>query len=91
MKVLIGSMLVTALCSVSGAALARCESMNVIVRNQVWDIRGLDAFCAEFEALKAEVRTLSKKLAASERENEALRAALDAPERPPAAIAPVRR
>lgn len=78
MKAIVRSILITAaLWSVTGAANATCQLMTVEVRNQLYDIRGLDAFCAEFEKLKGDVQTLMQKLAALQRENDALRAALE--------------
>ena len=80
---------IVSLWSAPGAALTQCQQLNVIVRNQVWEIRGLNAFCSEFEQLKSEVQTLKRNLAASQRENDVLRARLDArilagPEKKPA-------
>jgi len=60
----------------SGVAQAVCENMNVIVRNQVYSIRGLEAFCTEFNKMKADLAGMRSELSIAKRENAMLRARL---------------
>ena len=62
----------------AGAAQAQCENMRVIVRNSVYAINGLEAFCTEFNKLKADVAGMRSALNAARRENDRLRADLAA-------------
>jgi hypothetical protein len=71
---LIGVVLVV----LSGAARAQCESMRVIVRNSVYSIHGLDAFCTEFNKMKADLAGMRSELSIARRDNAMLRARLEA-------------
>lgn len=62
-----------ALLVLSGAASARCEDMVVIVRNSIYQINGLDAFCKEFNQMKADVASMKSALSAARQENAMLR------------------
>jgi hypothetical protein len=57
----------------SGLAQAACEGMNVIVRNSVYSIRGLEAFCTEFNKMKADLADMRSELTIAKRENAMLR------------------
>jgi hypothetical protein len=62
--------------ALSGAAQAQCENLSVIVRNSVYPIHGLDAFCTEFNKMKADLAHLRAGLSLAHRENRLLRARL---------------
>lgn len=66
------------LLALSGAAQAQCENLRVIVRNSVYPINGLDAFCTEFNKMKADLAGMRSELAIARGENELLRARLAA-------------
>ena len=67
-----------ALLTLAGTAQAQCENMRVIVRNSVYAINGLEAFCTEFNKLKADVAGMRSALDAAREENDRLRARLAA-------------
>jgi hypothetical protein len=67
-----------ALVVLSGTAQAQCENMRVIVRNSVYSIVGLDAFCTEFNKMKADIAGMRSELSMAHRENAMLRARLEA-------------
>jgi hypothetical protein len=54
-------------------ASAECENMVVIVRNSVYPINGLDAFCKEFNQMKAQLASMKSALSAAHEENAMLR------------------
>lgn len=60
----------------SGLARAACEDMSVIVRNSVYSIRGLEAFCSEFNKMKADLAGMRSALTLAKRDNAMLRARL---------------
>lgn len=60
----------------SGAAQAQCENMRVIVRNSVYPIIGLDAFCSDFNKMKADLANMRSELTIARQENVQLRARL---------------
>jgi hypothetical protein len=62
----------------SATAQAQCENMRVIVRNSVYAIVGLDAFCTEFNKMKADLAGMKSELSIAQRENAMLRARLAA-------------
>ncbi len=72
------SLLGIALMVLSGAAQAQCENMRVIVRNSVYSIVGLDAFCTEFNKMKADLAGMRSELSIAQRENALLRARFEA-------------
>jgi hypothetical protein len=57
----------------SGVAQAQCEGMVVIVRNSVYSINGLDAFCQEFNQMKTDLASLKSALSSARQENAMLR------------------
>jgi hypothetical protein len=57
-------------------AQAACEGMSVIVRNSVYSIRGLEAFCTEFNKMKADLADMRSELTIAKSENAMLRARL---------------
>ena len=65
-----------ALLLLSAAASAQCENMVVVVRNSVYPINGLDAFCKEFNQMKADLASMKSALAAARQENAMLREGL---------------
>ncbi|NIP47624.1 MAG: hypothetical protein GWN21_15905 [Gammaproteobacteria bacterium] len=67
-----------ALLAAAGAASAECEGMRVIVRNAVYPIHGLDAFCKEFREMKAVLADMRSALSEARQENRMLRARLSA-------------
>ena len=67
-----------ALLVLSGTVQAQCENLRIIVRNSVWPIIGLDAFCTEFNKMKADLAGMRSELATAREENTALRARLAA-------------
>jgi len=62
----------------SATAGAQCENMRVIVRNSVYPIHGLDAFCTEFNKMKADIADMRSELSIARRENAMLKARLEA-------------
>lgn len=62
----------------SGAAQAQCENLRVIVRNSVYAIHGLDAFCTEFNQMKADLAGMRSELSIARQENAMLKARLEA-------------
>ena len=60
----------------SGVAQAQCENMRVIVRNSVYPIIGLDAFCSDFNKVKADLANMRSELSIARQENAQLRAQL---------------
>ena len=62
-----------ALLLLSAEASAECENMVVIVRNSVYPITGLDAFCKEFNQMKADLASMKSALSAARQENAMLR------------------
>lgn len=85
-SIVAGSMLV----ALSTAAEAQCENMRVIVRNSVYPIVGLEAFCTEFNKLKADLAGMRSELATARARNRALEARLAAGEGASRSEAPVR-
>ena len=78
------------LLALAGAAQAQCENMRVIVRNSVYPINGLEAFCTEFNKMKADLAGMRGELTIVREENDLLKARLaaasgqgPAPPRPP--------
>ena len=71
------SIIAGALIVLSGAARAQCEDMVVVVRNSVYQINGLDAFCKEFNQMKADLASMKSALAAAREENAALESRLN--------------
>ena len=67
-----------ALLAVTSQAAAQCENMRVIVRNSIWEIQGLDAFCAEFNKMKAELADMKRALSDARARNAMLEARLAA-------------
>lgn len=70
------SLLGVVLLALSGAAQAQCENMRVIVRNSVYAIQGLGAFCSEFNKMKADLADMRSELSLARRENRMLGARL---------------
>lgn len=66
----------TVLLALSGAAQAQCEDMVVIVRNSIYQINGLDAFCKEFNKMKADLASMKSALSSARQENAMLRGRL---------------
>ena len=64
--------------ALSGAAQAQCENLRVIVRNSVYPINGLEAFCTEFNKIKADLAGMRSELTIARDENDLLRARLAA-------------
>jgi hypothetical protein len=62
----------------SGAVQAQCESLRVIVRNSVYAIHGLDAFCTDFNKMKADLAGMRSELTIAREENDLLKARLAA-------------
>jgi len=62
----------------SGAAQAQCENLRVIVRNSVYPINGLEAFCTEFNKMKADLAGMRSELTLAREENDLLNARLAA-------------
>jgi hypothetical protein len=75
-RLIFGSIAV-ALLLLSGAAQAQCEDMVVIVRNSIYQINGLDAFCKEFNKMKADLASMKSALSNARQENAMLRGRLD--------------
>lgn len=61
----------------SGTVQAQCDNLRVIVRNSVYSIHGLDAFCTEFNRMKAELADMRSELSLAKREGRMLRAQLE--------------
>ena len=83
MKQLLASILTAAaLAGLAGQAAAQtrspCENMRVIVRNGVYAIQGLEAFCGEFEKLRSELASMKKALSQARTRNDLLEARLAA-------------
>jgi hypothetical protein len=70
---LIGTVLIV----LSGIAQAQCENMRVIVRYSVYPIHGLDAFCQEFNKMKADIASMKSALSDARQENAMLRGQLE--------------
>ena len=66
------------LLALSGVAQAQCENLRVIVRNSVYPINGLEAFCTEFNKMKADLAGMRGELTIVRDENDLLRARLAA-------------
>lgn len=64
------------LLALSGAAQAQCENLRVIVRNSVYPINGLEAFCTEFNKMKADLAGMRSELTIARYENDLLKARL---------------
>ena len=60
----------------SGFAQAACEDMRVIVRNSVYPILGLEAFCTEFNKMKADLTGMRSELTIAKSENAMFKARL---------------
>ena len=60
----------------SGMAQAQCEGLRVIVRNSVYPIIGLDAFCSDFNKVKADLADMRSELSIARQENAQLRTRL---------------
>ena len=58
----------------TGAAQAQCENMRVIVRNSVFPITGLEAFCTEFNKMKSDLAGMRSELSIAKQENAMLKA-----------------
>lgn len=69
---LIGTLLMV----LSGVAQAQCDNMRVIVRYSVYPINGLDAFCKEFNKMKADIASMKSALSDARQENSILRGRL---------------
>lgn len=71
-----------ALAALAGQAAAQsrsqCENMRVIVRNGVYAIQGLEAFCTEFENMRSELASMKKALSDARTRNHLLEARLAA-------------
>ena len=61
----------------SGVARAQCEDMVVVVRNSIYQINGLDAFCQEFNKMKTDLASLKSALSAARQENALLKGRLN--------------
>lgn len=66
------------LMALTGVAQAQCENLRVIVRNSVYPIIGLEAFCTEFNKMKADLAGMRSELQNARRENAMLKARLAA-------------
>ncbi len=71
------SFIAVALIVLSGAARAQCENMVVVVRNSIYQINGLDAFCQEFNKMKTDLASLKSALSAARQENALLKGRLN--------------
>lgn len=67
----------TVLFGLSGIAQAQCEDMVVIVRNSIYQINGLDAFCKEFNKMKTDLASMKSALSNARQENAMLRGRLN--------------
>jgi len=72
-KRLSSALIGTALLALSGVAQAQCENMVVIVRNSIYQISGLDAFCQEFNKMKADLASMKSALSNARQENAMLK------------------
>ena len=63
-SVLTGVLLMT----LSGVAQAQCENLRVIVRNSVYPINGLEAFCTDFNKMKADLADMRSALRSAREE-----------------------
>jgi len=75
-KRLSSALIGTALLALSGVAQAQCENMVVIVRNSIYQINGLDAFCKEFNKMKADLASMKSALSNARQENAMLKSRL---------------
>ena len=66
------------LLALAGTAQAQCEGLRVIVRNSVYPINGLEAFCTEFNKMKADLAGMRSELTLAREENDLLKARLAA-------------
>jgi len=71
------SFIAAVLIVLSGAAQAQCENMVVVVRNSIYQINGLDAFCQEFNKMKTDLASLKSALSAARQENALLKGRLN--------------
>ena len=76
------SCLAVVLIALTGVAQAQCENMRVIVRNSVYPVLGLDAFCTDFNKMKADVANMRSELSIARQENVLLKARLAATSEP---------
>ena len=76
------SCLAGVLMALTGVAQAQCENLRVIVRNSVYPVQGLDAFCTDFNKMKADVANTRSELSIARQENALLRARLAATSEP---------
>lgn len=58
------------------SAQSTCENLRVNVRNSLFEIFGLDAFCTEFDKMKADLASLKTALSDAHAENAMLKARL---------------
>lgn len=72
-KRLLSSLIGSVLMVLAGAAQAQCEDMVVIVRNSVYPINGLAAFCSEFKQMKTDLASMKSALSAARQENAMLK------------------
>ena len=75
-KTLASSLIGIVLIALSGVAQAQCENMVVIVRNSIYQINGLDAFCQEFNKMKADLASMKSALSNARQENAMLKGQL---------------
>ena len=66
------------LLAISGVAQGQCENLRVIVRNSVYAVQGLDAFCTEFNKMKADLAGMRSELVIAREGNDLLKARLAA-------------
>ena len=59
--------------TLSGVAQAQCENLRVIVRNSVYPINGLEAFCTEFNKMKADLAGMRSELRSAREDNAMLK------------------
>ena len=64
------------LMALTATAQAQCENMRVIVRNSVFPITGLEAFCTEFNKMKSDLAGMRSELSIAKRDNAMLKARL---------------
>ena len=64
------------LLAISGVAQGQCENLRVIVRNSVYAVQGLDAFCTEFNKMKADLAGMRSELVIAREGNDLLKARL---------------
>jgi len=70
------SLIGVVLIALSGVAQAQCENMVVIVRNSIYQINGLDAFCQEFNKMKTDLASMKSALSNARQENAMLKSRL---------------